>query len=99
MALRGTLRRLGEAKVGVQPHLDLWWRKKPTAGVQDGMVTKTISPFELKPLRSLYDLFSPSNIHDQFPSLWDIGPAILFVVGTIYGADTYFEYLSRQHRD
>ena len=99
MALRFTLRRLGEIKAGVQPQLELWWSKKPTAGVQDGMVTRTISPFELKPLRSLFDLFSPQNIHEQFPSVWDVGPAFVFLVGTIYGADWYFEYLAHQHRD
>eukprot|EP00635_Sarcinochrysidales_sp_CCMP3193_P002130 CAMPEP_0118914048 /NCGR_PEP_ID=MMETSP1166-20130328/14568_1 /TAXON_ID=1104430 /ORGANISM="Chrysoreinhardia sp, Strain CCMP3193" /LENGTH=99 /DNA_ID=CAMNT_0006853613 /DNA_START=57 /DNA_END=356 /DNA_ORIENTATION=- len=99
MAFRASLRRLGEVKEGVQPHLYLWWKKKPTAGVQDGMVTRTISPFELKPLRGLYDLFSPQNIHDQFPSLWDVGPALALLVGTVYGADWYFDYLARQHRD
>mmetsp|Transcript_11801 Transcript_11801/g.16011 ORF Transcript_11801/g.16011 Transcript_11801/m.16011 type:complete len:101 (-) Transcript_11801:3131-3433(-) len=100
MAFRRALQRLaGPVKPGVQPHMELWWGKKPPTGSTDGMVTQTISPFELKPLRSLYDLFSPMNIHDQFPSLWDMGPAIVLLIGTVYGSEWYFEYLGHHHRD
>ena len=100
MSFRGTLRRLaGEVKPGVNPHMQIWWSKKAAPGVQDGMVTKSISPFELKPLRSLWDLFAPQNIHHQFPSVWDFGPALVVLVGTIYGCDWYFDYLAYQHRD
>lgn len=53
MAFAASLRRLGAVKAGVQPHLEIWWKKKPTTGAIDGMTTRTISPFELQPMRSL----------------------------------------------
>ncbi|KAJ8601705.1 hypothetical protein CTAYLR_003213 [Chrysophaeum taylorii] len=100
MALRRSFARLGEVKAGVQPHLELWWKKKPTTGVTDGMVTQqVISPFELTPVSSLLDNWSPAKLVDTFPSLWDIGPGIILLVGTVYGADWYFEYLAHSHRD
>ena len=60
MAFRASLRRLGEAKAGVQPHLEIWWKKKPKHGVTDGMTTQTISPFELQPIRSLFEQRQPA---------------------------------------
>ena len=135
MALRATVRRLGDLKPGVQPHLEIWspaastlsrclrpllevtdhrcstraahphaiatrrWKKKPKDGVIDGMVTRTISPFELQPIRSLWDQYAPGNFLNNFPSLWDIGPGIVVLVGTVAWADWYFEVLGRHHRD
>ena len=99
MALRTTVRRLGDLKPGVQPHLEIWWKKKPKDGVIDGMVTRTISPFELQPIRSLWDQYAPGNFLNNFPSLWDIGPGIVVLVGTVAWADWYFEVLGRHHRD
>ena len=68
-------------------------------GVIDGMVTRTISPFELQPIRSLWDQYAPGNFLNNFPSLWDIGPGIVVLVGTVAWADWYFEVLGRHHRD
>mmetsp|Transcript_19538 Transcript_19538/g.77724 ORF Transcript_19538/g.77724 Transcript_19538/m.77724 type:complete len:101 (+) Transcript_19538:60-362(+) len=100
MAFRFSVRRLaGAVKPGVQPHLELWWKKKPADGVLDGLVQQSISPFELKPIRSLIEQFSPANFMNNFPSLWDVGPALVFLVGTIWGGDAYFEYLAHLHRD
>mmetsp|Transcript_8608 Transcript_8608/g.25897 ORF Transcript_8608/g.25897 Transcript_8608/m.25897 type:complete len:100 (+) Transcript_8608:167-466(+) len=99
MAFRASLRRLGEAKAGVQPHLEIWWKKKPKHGVTDGMTTQTISPFELQPIRSLFEQYSPANFMNNFPSLWDIGPGIVTLVGTVAWADWYFDYLGKHHRD
>jgi len=67
--------------------------------VIDGMVTRTISPFELQPIRSLWDQYAPGNFLNNFPSLWDIGPGIVVLVGTVAWADWYFEVLGRHHRD
>ena len=75
------------------------WKKKPKDGVIDGMVTRTISPFELQPIRSLWDQYAPGNFLNNFPSLWDIGPGIVVLVGTVAWADWYFEVLGRHHRD
>ena len=101
MALIRTLKRLGPLKAGVQPHLEIWWKKKPAANVTDGMVTQTISPFELKssPMQAAIDEFAPAKFFDNFPNVWDIGPGIVLLVGTVYGADQYFEYLGHHHRD
>jgi len=99
MAFRRSLMRLGEVKAGVQPHLELWWKKKPQHGLTDGMVTQQISPFELTPYKNILDHLSPAKLAETFPSLWDIGPGILLLVGTVYGADWYFEYLAHSHRD
>ena len=74
-------------------------KKKPKDGVIDGMVTRTISPFELQPIRSLWDQYAPGNFLNNFPSLWDIGPGIVVLVGTVAWADWYFEVLGRHHRD
>ena len=63
------------------------------------MVTRTISPFELQPIRSLWDQYAPGNFLNNFPSLWDIGPGIVVLVGTVAWADWYFEVLGRHHRD
>ena len=75
------------------------WKKKPKDGVIDGMVTRTISPFELQPIRSLWDQYAPGNFLNNFPSLWDIRPGIVVLVGTVAWADWYFEVLGRHHRD
>lgn len=99
MALRRSLIRLGELKPGVQPHLELWWKKKPGHGTTDGMVTQQISPFELTPFKNVFDNLKPSKLADTFPNIWDIGPAIVILVGTVYGADWYFEHLAHTHRD
>ena len=61
------------------------------------MVTRTISPFELQPIRSLWDQYAPGNFLNNFPSLWDIGPGIVVLVGTVAWADWYFEVLGRHH--
>ena len=99
MAFRASLRRLGEAKAGVQPHLEIWWKKKPSKGAVDGMTTQMISPFELNPTQSLWAQYSPANFANNFPSVWDFGPALVALVGTYYWSDWYFDHLSRHHRD
>ncbi|KAJ1448471.1 hypothetical protein M885DRAFT_574277 [Pelagophyceae sp. CCMP2097] len=94
MAFRTSAVRLGGAvKAGVSEHLQIWWSKKPRPGVTDGMVIQTISPFELKPMRSLYDQYGPQNFLNNFPNLIDIGPAFVALVGAYYGSDWYFDYL------
>ena len=84
---------------GATPQRARRWKKKPKDGVIDGMVTRTISPFELQPIRSLWDQYAPGNFLNNFPSLWDIGPGIVVLVGTVAWADWYFEVLGRHHRD
>lgn len=99
MAFRASLRRLGEAKAGVQPHLEIWWKKKPAKGTIDGMTTQTISPFELQPIRSMAEQYGPANFLNNFPAFIDVAPAAAVLIGTYYWADWYFEYLGRHHRD
>lgn len=76
-----------------------WWGKKPKQGMTDGMVTRQISPFELTPMKMLLDNWSPSKLSETFPSPWDFGPGLAILLGTIYGADWYFEHLAKSHRD
>ncbi|KAH8057434.1 hypothetical protein JL720_14159 [Aureococcus anophagefferens] len=88
MAFRTSAVRFGGAvKAGVQPHLEIWWKKKPSTGAVDGMTTQMISPFELQPTRSLWEQFGPANFLNNFPSIWDIGPGAVALVGTHYWAD------------
>jgi len=80
----------------VEPHLDKWWSK---AVKQDGLVEKHLSPMEQLTVEPYFWGWGGKKAKQFMDSVFDVGPALAFLVGTVYWSDWKFAQLSHHHRD
>lgn len=85
-------------RADVSPAMRKWW--KLGYHKADGLITKTLSPFEQKIMSPLLDGF-PTKIYRNYLRRWvrEIGPALVIAYGTLKWADVEFERLMREHWD
>ena len=77
-----------------QPALVKWWKYRT---VRQGEITRTLSPFQQDVITPLFKNM-PQNAAKRVSELvWDVGPAALLLVGTVWWADSTHAAEAKKH--
>ncbi|GBG32123.1 Cytochrome b-c1 complex subunit 8 [Hondaea fermentalgiana] len=80
----------------VHPGLAKLWKKyKPI----NGLVTRTVSPYQQDFITPWVKTWPEKMKHKISDNLFDVGPGVLVLFGTVAWADATFESEMKKHRD
>ncbi len=85
----------GQAPKGYAPHLMKLWKSYVFTS---GQTTRTISPFEVDVVGSLFRNFGYKVKHKVTDNFWDVAPGVLAGVGVVLGAKSARASYLHSHR-